>query len=151
MSDLLLCSQTENLCTSKHACYKLALIWHAWVICCSAAIPSTNLKTSVVGLWISESCGCPNWESPSIHTGFFQLFAQGGGGEMRLYGLLGVKCISVCKACDKQGGRGRTWEVLILDLLLDAIWCNLGLFSHEHNLPFIVSIKFLYRLELIYI
>ena len=27
-------------------------------------------------------------------------------------------------------------EILILDLLLDAIWWNLGQFSHEHNLPF---------------
>ena len=27
-----------------------------------------------------------------------------------------------------------------LDLLLDTIWWNLGLFSHKHNLPFIVSL-----------
>ena len=32
--------------------------------------------------------------------GFFQLFAQGGGGDkMRLYGLLGSKYIFVCKEC----------------------------------------------------
>ena len=28
------------------------------------------------------------------------------------------------------------WEILILDLLLDAHWWNLGLFPHKHNLPF---------------
>ena len=27
-------------------------------------------------------------------------------------------------------------EILILDLLVDATWWNLGLFSHKHNLPF---------------
>ena len=27
-------------------------------------------------------------------------------------------------------------EILILDLLLDALWWNLGLFSHKHHLPF---------------
>ena len=26
-------------------------------------------------------------------------------------------------------------EMLILGLLLDTIWWNLGLFSHKHNLP----------------
>ena len=38
--------------------------------------------------------------------GFFQLFAQaGGGGRMRLYGLLeGGKYVSMCKACGKLGG-----------------------------------------------
>ena len=60
---------------------------------------------------------------------------------MGLYGLLGGKYVSMCKACGKLGGSGGMlpWEILILDLLLDAIWWNLGLFSHKHNLPFIVS------------
>ena len=31
-------------------------------------------------------------------------------------------------------------EIFILDLLLDTIWWNLGLFSHNDNLPFIVSL-----------
>ena len=66
---------------------------------------------------------------------------------MRLYGLLGGggggKYVSVCKACGKLRGSGGMlpWEILILDLLLDVIWWNLGLFSHKHNLPFIVSLK----------
>ena len=32
-------------------------------------------------------------------------------------------------------------EILILDLLLDAIWWSLGLFSRKHNLPFIASLN----------
>ena len=60
---------------------------------------------------------------------------------MRLYALLGGKYVSVCKACGKLGG---SWgmlprEILILDLLLEVIWWNWGLFLHQHNLPFIVS------------
>ena len=59
---------------------------------------------------------------------------------MRLYGLLGGKYTSVCKACGKLGLSRDTLpqEILILDLLLDTIWWNLGLFLHKHNLPFIV-------------
>ena len=66
---------------------------------------------------------------------------------MRLYGLLEgqVKRVFVCKVCGKLGGSGDMlpWEILILNLLLDAIWWNLGLFSHKHNLPFIVLLKLL--------
>ena len=56
----------------------------------------------------------------------------------------GGKYISMCKACDKLGRSGGMlpWEILILDLLLDTIWWNLGLFLHKHNLPF-VSLKLL--------
>ena len=39
---------------------------------------------------------------------------------------------------------------LILDLLLDVIWWNLGLFLRERKLPFIVSLKILQGVELIY-
>ena len=48
---------------------------------------------------------------------FFQLFAQGGGGG-------GGKHIFVYKACGKLGRSGGMLpgEILILDLLLDAIW-----------------------------
>ena len=55
----------------------------------------------------------------------------------------GGKYISVCKACGKLGGSGGMLpqESLILDLLLDTIWWNLGLFLHKHNSPFIVSLK----------
>ena len=51
------------------------------------------------------------------------------------------KYISVCKACGKLGeSRGMfSWEILILDLLLDPIWWDLGLILHTHNLPCIVS------------
>ena len=47
---------------------------------------------------------------------------------MRLYGLLGGP-----GACSPL-------EILNLNLLFDTIWWNLGLFSHKHNLPFIVSL-----------
>ena len=59
----------------------------------------------------------------------------GGGG--------GGKYVSMCKACDKLGGSGGmlSWEILILDFLLDTIWRNLGPFSHKHNLPCILSSK----------
>ena len=55
--------------------------------------------------------------------------------------------VSVCKACGKLEWFGGMlpWEILTLDLLLDAIWWNLGLFLHKHNLPFIV-IKALLKL-----
>ena len=46
--------------------------------------------------------------------------------------------VSVCKMCGKLGGACSPGEVLILELLLDAIWWNLGLFSGKHNLQFIV-------------
>ena len=60
---------------------------------------------------------------------------------MKLFGLLGEgggKYESVCKAW-------RVWGHVPpgkFDLLLDAIWWNLGLFLHKHNLPF-VSLKLL--------
>ena len=70
------------------------------------------------------------------------LFAQGGWGEkMRLYGLLGGggRQVCICVQC-VQEARGVQGHVppgnLILDLLLDAIWWNLGPFSYKHNLPF---------------
>ena len=50
---------------------------------------------------------------------------------MELYGLSGGgKQTFVCKACGKLWGLGACSprENLILDLLLDAIWWNLGLF-----------------------
>ena len=75
--------------------------------------------------------------------GFFQLFAQGGvyagfrGQTETVWIIEGGKYVSMCKACGKLGGSGGmlSWEILILDLLIDAIWWNLGLFSHKHNLP----------------
>ena len=56
---------------------------------------------------------------------------------MRLYRFLGGgggKYVFVCKACGELGGSGGMlpWEFLMLDLLLDTIWWNLGLFSHKH-------------------
>ena len=53
-------------------------------------------------------------------------------------------CIHVQRMWQTRGVGGMLpWEILILDFLLDAIWWNLGLFSHKHNLPFIVSLKLL--------
>ena len=59
---------------------------------------------------------------------------------MRLYGLLGGQA-HICVQSMWQtrgGGLGSCSprEILILDLLVDATWWNLGLFSHKHNLPF---------------
>ena len=57
-------------------------------------------------------------------AGFLLAFSpkgwEGGGG----------KFVSVCKACGKlwQTGGILPLEIFILDLLLDAIWWNLGLF-----------------------
>ena len=58
---------------------------------------------------------------------------------MRLYGLLeGQAHICVQSIWQTRGilGHAPPGKFLILDLLLDAIWWNLGLFSHKHNLPF---------------
>ena len=57
-----------------------------------------------------------------------------------------------CEKRGKLGGSGGMFsqEILILDLLLDIIWWNLGLFLYKHKLPFIVSSKLSQRLELIY-
>ena len=67
-------------------------------------------------------------------SGFLSAFCPLGG-KLRLYGILGGggKYVSMCKASGKLGGSGGMLprEVLILDLLLDAIWWNLGLFSHK--------------------
>ena len=51
----------------------------------------------------------------------------------------GVKYISVYKACDKLGDRGHSWEILMLDLLLDTIWWYLGLFSYEHKIDCVIK------------
>ena len=60
------------------------------------------------------------------------------GCKMRLYGLLGgQERICVQSMWQTRGSRGMLpGEILILDLLLYAIWWNLGLFSHKHNLSF---------------
>ena len=58
----------------------------------------------------------------------FQLLLDGGQNEfVRIIG--GRKYVFVCKACGKLGGSGG-----ILDLSLDAIWWNLGLFLHKYLL-----------------
>ena len=67
---------------------------------------------------------------------------------MRLYGLLGggggQVCIYVQSMWQTRGSGGMLpREILILDLLLDTIWWNLGLFLHKHNSPFIVPLKLL--------
>ena len=59
---------------------------------------------------------------------------------MRLYGVGGKY---VAKERRKGGGSGGMlpWEILMLNLLFDAIYWNLGQFTHKHNLPFICVIK----------
>ena len=54
---------------------------------------------------------------------------------MRLYGLLGEQvCICVQSMWQTRGVRGHApLGNFDLDLLLDAIWWNLGLLLHKHN------------------
>ena len=61
---------------------------------------------------------------------FLSAFCPRGGGGGANEHYWGGKCASMCKACGKLGGSGcmLPWENLILDLLLDTIWWNLGLF-----------------------
>ena len=80
-----------------------------------------------------ESCSFPvSFDQGGAKRDCLDYWGRGGGG----------KYVSVCKACGKLGGSGGMLfrEIFILDLLLDTIWRNLGLFLHKHNLPFIVSI-----------
>ena len=75
----------------------------------------------------------------------FNFLPKGGGAKLlRIIGG-GGQYVYVCKACGKVGGSEGMfpWEILILDLLLDIIWWNLGLLLHKHNSPFIVSLKLL--------
>ena len=80
---------------------------------------------------------------PKLPLGFLSAFCPNGGvGKMRLYGLLrGQVHICVQSMWQTIGGSGDMllWEILNLDILLDAIWRTLGLFLHKYNLPFIVS------------
>ena len=68
------------------------------------------------------------------------------GGQNEIVWIIGGEYVFMCKACGQLGESGDMlpWEILILDLLLDAIWWNLALFSHKHNLPLIVSLNPLY-------
>ena len=60
---------------------------------------------------------------------------------MRLYGLMGGQAHIHVQGMWENTCRG-VWghappppeKILIFDLLLDAIWWNLGLFLHKHNL-----------------
>ena len=73
----------------------------------------------------------------------FSLLPKGGGGQMRLW-IIGRASMYPCAKQTRGSGGMLSREILILNLLLDAIWRNLGLFSHKHNLSFIVSLKPLY-------
>ena len=85
-----------------------------------------------------------------VTQGFFQLFIQGGRNEI-VWIIGGQVCICVQSMWQSRGVRGHAPPGnLILDLLLDVIWWNLGLFLRERKLPFIVSLKILQRVELIY-
>ena len=72
--------------------------------------------------------------SPCLLSGFLSAFCPRGD-KMRLYGLLeGQVYIRVQSMWQTRGFRGiLPREILILNLLLDAIWWNLGLFSRKHN------------------
>ena len=60
---------------------------------------------------------------------------------MRLYGLLrGQVRICVQSMWQTRGVQGYA-PPGNFDFGPFAIWWNLGLFSHKHNLPFIVSLK----------
>ena len=55
---------------------------------------------------------------------------------------MGQVCIGVQSMWQTRGSGGMLpGEILILDLLLGTILWNLGLFSHKHNLSFIMSLK----------
>ena len=61
------------------------------------------------------------------------------GKENKIVWIIGGASTYLCaKRAASQGGGFRgvlPREILILDLLLDAIWWNLGLLSHKRNLP----------------
>ena len=62
--------------------------------------------------------------------GFFQLLAKGGG-QNEIVWIIGGASTYLCKACGKLGGvRGHAppGNFVFFDLLVDAIWWNLGLF-----------------------
>ena len=85
--------------------------------------------------------------SGQLVSGFLSVFCPRGG-KMGLNGFFGGQAHTRVQACGKLGvgpGACSPWEILILELLLDAIWWNLGLFSHKQNLSFIVSLKPLYN------
>ena len=75
-----------------------------------------------------------------IPSGFLSAFCPMGG-KMRLYGLLGGGQVCICVQSMRQT-RGIWGHAPLGNFdfgpLLDAIWWNLGLFLHKHNLPFIV-------------
>ena len=86
-------------------------------------------KGPLCSLRVNNTQKCP---------GFFQLFAQGGGGQNE---IVWGKYVSMCKACGKLRGSEGMRPREILDLLLDAIWVNLGLFLHKQFT--ILSLKLL--------
>ena len=70
----------------------------------------------------------------------FRFLPKGGGGKKRLYGLLGGGQVCVSKHVANKAVQGTLpWEILILDLLLDAIWWNLRLFLHKHKLTCVIK------------
>ena len=67
---------------------------------------------------------------------------------MRLYGLLGGGGASMYIHMQSMWQTREVWRHappgnFDFGPLLNAIWWNLGLFSHKHNLPFAVSLKLL--------
>ena len=66
----------------------------------------------------------------------FSFLPKGGGkGQNEIAWIIGGQvCICVQSMWQSRGCGGMLpQEILVLELLLEAIWWNLGLFSHEHN------------------
>ena len=89
------------------------------------------------------ACYCHRqWKTTNIVGGgnmsrvSFSFLAKGeGGGKGDCIDYWGGKYVSVCKAWGKLGGSGgmlpRGNVCLFFDLLVDAIWWNLGLFFSQ--------------------
>ena len=86
----------------------------------------------------------PLWTLEYVNEcqGLIQVFAQGGGGQNKIVWIIGGGQVCVSKHVANKGVQGTLpREILILDLLLDAIWWNLGLFLHKHNITIYCVIK----------
>ena len=61
------------------------------------------------------------------------------GGLNEIIGGGGGKYVSVCKACGKLGGCSPAWEIFDFGPFIRRNLVEPGMFSHKHNLSFIVS------------
>jgi len=89
---------------------------------------------------------------PFLATVLIAYQPQRGRGKMRLYGLLGGQVGTRVQSMWQTRG---VWEHFPLGNFdfgpfIRAIWWNLALFSHKHNLPFIVSLNPLFTCKIAY-